>query len=77
MNVIIDGVRYAPITDSNPNAEQIARGIMENFWGEIPDSYDWKEEARSLRVSCSDRESTSCPSVLDVVGQILHRIATR
>ena len=74
MEVIINGVRYAPVTDSNPNAEHIARGIMEEFWGDLPEGYDWKQEARDLRVSCSDSESIQCPSVLDVVGRIIHRI---
>lgn len=74
-HVVINGVEYLPVSKANPNAEQIARGIMESFWGEIPDSYSWENEASELRVECSDSLHDDSPTVMEVVGQILNRLA--
>lgn len=71
--VIIDGVEYVPISNSNPSAEHIARGIMELFWGEIPQDKDWKSEASELFVNVQE-DSFGNPSVMDVVGRILKRM---
>ena len=44
--VIINGVRYMPVTEANPSVEHICRGLMEQFWGEVPSDSDWRDEAR-------------------------------
>jgi hypothetical protein len=72
--VIVDDVEYVPISNANPNTEQIARGIMESFWGEIPTAYSWEGQANSLRVCCSDSLNDDSPTVMEVVGQILNRL---
>ena len=74
--VVIDGVEYVPVSKSNPSAEQIARGIMESFWGEIPRGCDWKDQANDLRCRCSDSFplNDEDPTVMQVVGHILARI---
>lgn len=74
MEVKITGVRYLPVAKSNPSAEQIARAIMKWFWGELPEDLDWETEAKELRVSCSDSEDGNCPTVMEVVAEILARI---
>lgn len=70
--VVIDGVEYVPISQSNPNAEQIARGIMEEFWGKVPD--DWEHEANTLFVYVNE-ESSNGPSVMEVVGRIVRLLS--
>ena len=75
--VIIDGVEYVPISKANPNAEQIARGIMESFWGGLPDGYSWEREASELRIDCSDSLHDNDPTVMEVVGRILNRLASK
>ena len=71
-NVVVDGVEHVPISESNPNVEQIARGIMEEYWGEIPANNDWQHEANTLFVSINE-DPENGPSVMDVVGRILAR----
>ena len=70
--VVIDGVEYVPISQSNQNVEQIARGIMEQFWGKVPD--DWEHEANSLFVHI-DEDSCNDPSVMEVVGRIVRLLS--
>lgn len=69
---VVDGVEHVRISESNPNAEQIARGIIEEYWGEIPAANDWEHEANTLFVSI-DEDADSGPSVMEVVGRILAR----
>lgn len=76
-NVVIDGVEYVPISKANPNAEQIARGIMESFWGELPIGYSWERESSELRVDCSDGLKDDSPTVIEVVGRILNRMESK
>lgn len=71
-HVVIDGVAYVPVSESNPNAEQIARGIMEQFWGELPEDTDWKEESNQLFVRVQE-EPYGNPSVMQTVEMILKR----
>ena len=73
MKVIIDGIEFIPTTEGNPSAEQIARGIMEEFFGDL--KYDWRVEAENLRVHCSDGLEEHYPTVMDVVASILKRLA--
>jgi len=77
MKVVIDGIEYVPVAEASPNAEQIARGIMDSFWGSsIPDYTTWQEEAKSLYVECTDLPSAGCDTqVIDVVSAILKRIS--
>jgi hypothetical protein len=35
MEVIIDGARYAPVTEANPSMDTIARGLAHSFWGDL------------------------------------------
>jgi hypothetical protein len=70
-HVVIDGVTYAPVSESNPSAEHIARGIMEGFWGNIPSWANWEDEANSLRVHCGDCHGNDMPTVMDVVNEVL------
>ena len=73
-DVIIDGVRYVPAIEGNPTAETIARAIMQDFWGEIPSAYKWENEARTLRVQCSDSLSRDCITVEEMTARIINRI---
>jgi hypothetical protein len=75
-SVVIDGVTYVPICEANPNAEQIARALMQQFWGEIPHDKDWKTEAAELFVHVDEGQYGN-PSVMDVVGIILERMASK
>lgn len=75
-SVVIDGVTYVPISEANPNAEQIARALMQQFWGEIPSDMDWKKEAAELFVHVDEGQYGN-PSVMDVVGIILERMASK
>lgn len=70
--VIIDGVRYVPVSTSNPNAEHIAIGLITLFMGEGPWRKPWQELAAYLRVVVSDDgDFEEEPSVMDVVAMIL------
>ncbi len=71
--VIIDGVEYVPITQGTPHAEQIARALMEQFWGELSEDRDWQTEAGELFVHV-DECSHDGVSVMDVVARIMSRI---
>lgn len=71
--VIIDGVEYVPVTQGTPHAEQIARALMEQFWGELSQCQDWRKEAAELWVhvdECSDGDV----SVLDMATKIYSRM---
>lgn len=35
--VIIDGVRYAPVIESNPEMKSITKGLIFAFWGHASD----------------------------------------
>lgn len=75
-SVMIDGVEYRPVSEGNPNAEQIARAIMEEFWGELTEDFRWEDEAGTLFVGV-DTDSSNGPSVMTVVGRILARMANQ
>ena len=75
-SVVIDGVTYVPIAEGNPNAEQIARALMQQFWGELPKDRDWKTEAAELFVHVDEGQYGN-PSVLDVVGMIFERMSAK
>lgn len=76
-SVMIDGVEYRPVSEGSPNAEQIARAIMEEFWGELPEGNNWEGEAESLFVSVSESNKDGEPSVMTVVGRILARMTNQ
>ena len=50
--------------------EEIARLIMYSFWGNIPEGYDWENEAESLYVKITDTEETGI-TVMDLTNKIL------
>jgi hypothetical protein len=75
-SVVIDGVTYVPVAESMPSAEQIARALMEDFWGELPSDKDWKVEASELFVHVDEGQYGN-PSVMDVVARIVNRISAK
>ena len=54
--VTIDGVEYAPITESVPTMRQIAEGIVAMWWGEVKGDERWLEDMMGcLRVNVNDQ----------------------
>lgn len=70
--VIIDGVEYVPVSESNPNAKQIAIALIERYMGKFDES-KWEELAHELQVCVS--EDMKEPTVMQTVAEILE--ATR
>jgi hypothetical protein len=76
--ILVDGIEYVPVSAANPSAEQIARGIMEHFWGELSAEHDWEEEAGSLRVRCDDTfRKDEGITVEEMTAAILKRISNK
>ena len=74
--VIIDGVEYVPVTQGAPHAEQIARALMEQFWGQLSQDQDWRKEAAELWVHV-DECSHDGVSVMDVAARIMSRSGSK
>ncbi len=51
--VIIDGIEYVPVSESNPNAKQIAIALIERYMGKFDES-KWEELAHELQVCVSE-----------------------
>jgi hypothetical protein len=54
MEVIIDGVRYVPVVEANPNMEAIAAGLVANFWGYVGRGEELKRQMERLTVRVFD-----------------------
>lgn len=50
MEVIIDGVRYAPVSEANPTINAIARGLLASFWGYIGDDKDLADKMKGITI---------------------------
>ena len=69
-SVIIDGVVYAPVTQSNPDMEKIARGLLMSFYGESNDRIESMMDGITVRVY-DDGEGVSIQEVLaDIANQL-------
>ena len=66
--VIVDGVKYAPVSESNPNAKQIATALIERYMGKFDES-EWEKLANELQVCVS--EDMDEPTVMQTVLEIL------
>lgn len=66
--VIIDGVEYVPVSESNPNAKQIAIALIRRYMGKFDES-EWKSLANELQVYVS--EDMNQPTVMETVVEIL------
>ncbi len=53
MEVIINGMRYVPVTEANPNMKAIARGLLASFWGSVSDN-DLAEKMEGITVRVFD-----------------------
>ena len=69
--VIIDGVEYVPIIESNPSAKQIATELIEQYMGKFNDS-DFEELAKTLQVCVT--EEVESPTVLEMTARIMRAI---
>ena len=69
--VIIDGVEYVPIMESNPSAKQIATALIEQYMGKFDDS-DFEELAKTLQVCVT--EEVESPTVLEMTARIMRAI---
>lgn len=70
--VIIDGVEYVPVSESNPNVKQIAIALIERYMGKFDES-EWERLANELQVCVS--EEMDEPTVMQTVAEIIE--ATR
>lgn len=66
--VIIDGIEYVPVSESNPNAKQIATALIERYMGKFDES-EWERLANDLQVCVS--EEMNEPTVMQTVAEIL------
>jgi len=66
--VIVDGVEYVPVSESNPNAKQIATVLINRYMGAFDESR-WEELANELQVCVS--EDMKEPTVMQTVAEIL------
>jgi hypothetical protein len=66
--VIIDGVEYVPVSESNPNAKQIAIALIERYMGKFNEE-EWESLATELQVCVS--EDMKEPTVMQTVAEIL------
>jgi hypothetical protein len=66
--VIIGGVEYVPVSESNPNAKQIAIALIKRYMGKFDES-NWEELANELQVCVS--EDMNEPSIMQTVAEIL------
>jgi hypothetical protein len=72
VEVIIDGVRYVPVTEANPNMEAIAAGLISSFWGEVGRGDDLAEKMEGLTVRVyDDGDGDSLESVLADIAREL------
>ena len=69
--VLIDGVRYAPVTQSSPVARQIAIELVSLYMGEFPED-ELDRLATELTVYIG--EDNSEPTIDEVVGGIMSRL---
>jgi hypothetical protein len=68
LKVVIDGVEYAPVSESNPNAKQIAIALIRRYMGKFDES-QWEVLAKELQVCVS--EDMKEPTVMQTVSEIL------
>ena len=71
--VTIDGVDYAPVNQSNPHMEAIARGLIRSFWGNLPKGKSLEDALEDLCVYVNDG-GKGCP-VADVLADIARELA--
>lgn len=57
MEVIINGIRYVPVMESNPNMNAIAKGLLKSFWGSFPKDDKLKEDMEGMYVCVNDWEA--------------------
>jgi hypothetical protein len=69
--VVIDGVEYAPVSESNPSAKQIAIALIQRYMGKFDES-QWQALAEELQVCVS--EDMKEPTVMQTVSEILAAI---
>ena len=68
LKVVIDGVEYVPVSESNPNAKQIAIALIRRYMGKFDES-QWEALAEELQVCVS--EDMKEPTVMQTVSEIL------
>jgi hypothetical protein len=68
LKVVIDGVEYVPVSESNPNAKQIAIALIRRYMGKFDES-QWEVLAEELQVCVS--EDMKEPTVMQTVSEIL------
>ena len=72
MEVIINGIRYVPVMESNPNMNAIAKGLLTSFWGGEPKDDKLKEEMEGMYVSVNDwKEGVPIEDVLVDISNAL------
>ena len=72
VKVIIDGIEYVPISQSNPNAKAIAIALIERYMGKF-DHSEWEALANELQVCVS--EEMKEPTIMQTVGEILAKLS--
>jgi hypothetical protein len=74
VEVIIDGVRYVPVVEANPNMEAIAAGLISSFWGEVGRGEDLAKKMEGLTVRVyDDGVGDSLESVLADIARELQK----
>ena len=54
MKVIIDGIEYVPAKEVVVNADDVARTLLSQFWGEIKNDEEIYKIMDSVRICVSD-----------------------
>ena len=72
--VIIDGIRYAPVMESRPSMDAIARGLILSFWGVISHNATLEEAMQDVFVSVNDNgNGKPIKEVLDDISRMLEK----
>lgn len=74
MKVIIDGVEYVPVMESDVNMEAIARGLVYQFWGTVGKGERLAEQMEGLSVIVTDNGRGE--PILSVLADIAREIAS-
>lgn len=57
MEVIIDGVKYIPAKEAIANRDAVIRGLMEQFWGNLGETYDENDKCNGVYCIVTDDPS--------------------
>lgn len=72
MNVVIDGVEYAPVTEAHPDIDKIIKGLVYEFWGDAVNTKSIPELMERIRVRVYDDEQGD-PIEL-VIGNVVKQL---